>query len=50
MNVIGMDGNGEIKSRVTSIADVDALQLPLSRSVMFRDSNLLDVYKRQAWG
>jgi pro-apoptotic serine protease NMA111 len=41
VNVIGMDGNGEIKSRVTSIADVDALQLPLSRSVMFRDSNLL---------
>lgn len=41
VNVIGMDANGEIKSRVTSISDVDALQLPLSRSVMFRESNLL---------
>jgi S1-C subfamily serine protease len=41
VNVIGMDANGEIKSRVTSIADVDTLQLPLSRSVMFRESNLL---------
>ncbi len=41
VNVVGMDGNGEVKSRVTSIADVDALQLPLSRSVMFRESNLL---------
>jgi len=41
VNVIGMDANGEIKSRVTSISDVDALHLPLSRSVMFRESNLL---------
>jgi S1-C subfamily serine protease len=40
VNVVGLDGNGELKSRITSIADVDALQLPLSRSVQFRESNL----------
>ncbi|HWW19844.1 MAG TPA: hypothetical protein VNZ06_03485, partial [Steroidobacteraceae bacterium] len=40
VNVIGMDGNGDIKTRSTMIADVDPLQLPLSRSVQFRESNL----------
>src|SRR5579863_4391403 len=40
VNVIGMDGNGAIKSRTTVIADIDPLQLPLSRSVEFRESNL----------
>jgi S1-C subfamily serine protease len=40
VNVVGLDGNGEIKSRITNIADVDPLQLPLSRSVQFRESNL----------
>jgi hypothetical protein len=40
VNVIGMDGNGVIKSRTTEIADIDPLQLPLSRSVEFRESNL----------
>jgi S1-C subfamily serine protease len=40
VNVIGMDGNGVIKSRSTLIADVDPLILPLSRSVQFRESNL----------
>ena len=40
VNVVGLDGNGQLKSRITSIADVDPLQLPLSRSVQFRDSNL----------
>jgi S1-C subfamily serine protease len=40
VNVVGLDGNGELKSRITSIADVDPLQLPLSRSVQFRESNL----------
>ncbi len=40
VNVVGMDGNGEIRSRSTTIADVDPLQLPLSRSVQFRESNL----------
>jgi S1-C subfamily serine protease len=40
VTVVGMDGTGNIQSRGTSIANVDALQLPLSRSVMFRDSNI----------
>src|SRR5262249_17448368 len=40
VNVVGMDGNGLIKSRSSTIADVAPLQLPLSRSVMFRESNL----------
>jgi S1-C subfamily serine protease len=40
VNVVGMDGSGVIKSRTTTIADVSPLQLPLSRSVMFRESNL----------
>jgi S1-C subfamily serine protease len=40
VNVVGMDGGGVIKSRTTTIADVNPLQLPLSRSVMFRESNL----------
>jgi len=40
VNVIGLDGSGLVKSRLTTIADVNPLQLPLSRSVMFRESNL----------
>jgi S1-C subfamily serine protease len=40
VNVVGLDGNGELKSRSTVIAEVDPLQLPLSRSVQFRESNL----------
>ena len=40
VNVVGLDGNGELKSRITTIADIDPLQLPLSRSVQFRESNL----------
>ncbi|HEY3809635.1 MAG TPA: trypsin-like peptidase domain-containing protein [Steroidobacteraceae bacterium] len=40
VNVVGLDGNGVVKARTTTIADVSPLQLPLSRSVMFRDSNL----------
>jgi S1-C subfamily serine protease len=40
VNVIGMDADGDVKSRTTMIADVDPLQLPLSRSVQFRESNL----------
>ena len=38
--VVGLDANGELKSRATSVAEVDALLLPLSRSVAFRDSNI----------
>jgi len=40
VNVVGMDGNGVIRSRTTTISDVNPLQLSLSRSVMFRESNL----------
>ncbi len=40
VNVVGMDGSGVLKARTTTIADVSPLQLPLSRSVMFRESNL----------
>src|SRR5208282_564509 len=40
IDVIGLDGNGEIKSRSTAVAGVDPLLLPLSRSVGFRDDNL----------
>ncbi|MBS0387843.1 MAG: trypsin-like peptidase domain-containing protein [Proteobacteria bacterium] len=40
VDVVGLDVNGELKSRSTAIAEVDPLQLPLSRSVAFRDSNI----------
>jgi S1-C subfamily serine protease len=40
VDVVGYDGEGELKSRRTSIAGIDPLQLPLSRSVQFRESNL----------
>ena len=40
IDVIGLDGNGELKSRSTAVAGVDPLLLPLSRSVGFRDDNL----------
>jgi pro-apoptotic serine protease NMA111 len=40
INVVGMDGDGNIQERTTTIATVDPLLLPLSRTVRFRDSNL----------
>jgi S1-C subfamily serine protease len=40
VNVVGLDGDGQVKARTSTIADVAPLQLPLSRSVMFRESNL----------
>ena len=40
MNVVGMDGSGNVQARTTTIATVDPLLLPLSRTVRFRDSNL----------
>ena len=40
IDVVGLDGNGELKARSTAIAEVDPLQLPLSRTVAFRDSNI----------
>ncbi len=38
--VVGLDSNGTLKSRATTVADVDPLLLPLSRSLAFRDSNI----------
>jgi S1-C subfamily serine protease len=40
VTVIGMDSDGELKSRATQIASVDPLDMPLSRTMQFRDSNL----------
>jgi S1-C subfamily serine protease len=40
VDVVGMDGNGELKARSTAIAAVDPLSLPLARPVAFRDSNI----------
>jgi pro-apoptotic serine protease NMA111 len=38
--VVGLDGSGMLKSRPTTIAEVDPLVLPLSRSLAFRDSSI----------
>jgi S1-C subfamily serine protease len=40
VDVVGLNGNGELKSRATVIAAMDPLLLPLSRTVAFRDSNI----------
>ncbi len=40
ITVVGMDVEGQLKSRATQVSSVDPLQLPLSRSMQFRDSNL----------
>ncbi|MBV8342005.1 MAG: hypothetical protein JO173_06445, partial [Gammaproteobacteria bacterium] len=38
--VIGLSGDSEMRSRATQIASIDPLELPLSRTMRFRDSNL----------
>jgi S1-C subfamily serine protease len=38
--VVGFGADGVIRSRSTDIADIEPLQLPLSRTMRFRDSNL----------
>ncbi len=38
--VIGLGADSQIRSRSTEIAEVEPLQLPLSRTMRFRDSNL----------
>lgn len=38
--VVGFGGDGVIRSRSTDIADIEPLQLPLSRTMRFRDSNV----------
>ncbi|MEY4762090.1 MAG: hypothetical protein RLZZ200_1946, partial [Pseudomonadota bacterium] len=40
VTVIGMDAEGALKSRATSVASFDPLQLPLSRTMQFRDGGL----------
>ena len=40
VNVVGLDSNGQIRARTTTISDVQPIDLPLSRTVRFRDSNL----------
>jgi S1-C subfamily serine protease len=40
VNVVGLDSDGEVKARATSVTSVDPLQLPLSRTMQFRDSNV----------
>ena len=40
VTVVGMDGDGELKSRATQVVSVDPLDLPLSRTMQFRDGNL----------
>jgi pro-apoptotic serine protease NMA111 len=40
VSVVGMTGDSELRSRNTQIASVDPLELPLSRTMRFRDSNI----------
>ena len=38
--VVGLGGDGQMQSRSTEIASIDPLELPLSRTMRFRDSNI----------
>ncbi len=40
INVVGLDAAGTLKSRATSIASIDPLLLPLSRTMQFRDGGV----------
>jgi pro-apoptotic serine protease NMA111 len=40
VRIVGLAAGSEIRSRSTQIADVEPLELPLSRTMRFRDSNL----------
>ena len=40
ITAVGMNGEGELRSRTTQVSAVEPLDLPLSRSMQFRDSNL----------
>ncbi len=37
---VGMRGDGKVQSRVSTVASVDPVTFPLSRTLQFRDSNL----------
>ncbi len=43
ITAIGMNGDGELRSRNTQVVAVEPLDLPLSRTMQFRDSNLESV-------
>ncbi len=40
VTVIGMDRDGTLKSRATSLAAIEPLKLPLTRTMRFREANL----------
>lgn len=40
VTVVGLDAEGDLKSRATPVASIDPLQLPLSRTMQFRDNNV----------
>ncbi len=40
VTVVGMDADGQLKSRATTVSSLDPLELPLSRTMQFRDANL----------
>jgi pro-apoptotic serine protease NMA111 len=40
VKVVGLDSDGELKSRATSVVSIDPMQLPLSRTMRFRESNI----------
>jgi S1-C subfamily serine protease len=40
VTVVGMNSDGELRSRTTQVVSVEPLDLPLSRTMQFRDSNL----------
>ncbi len=40
ITVVGMDGEGDLKSRATQVTSIDPVTLPLTRTMQFRDSNL----------
>jgi pro-apoptotic serine protease NMA111 len=40
LRIVGLAADSEIRTRSTQIADIEPLELPLSRTMRFRDSNL----------
>jgi pro-apoptotic serine protease NMA111 len=40
VTVVGMDGEGDLKSRATQVAAIDPLKLPLTRTMRFREANI----------
>jgi hypothetical protein len=40
LSVVGMDSDGDVNTRTTQVAKLEPIQLPLSRTMQFRESNL----------